>query len=298
MSDNSVKDAATIMIVRDGNDGLQVFLVRRHAASAFMANRYVYPGGKVDPTDCTTAAAAHVEGLSPEGARRRLDEVIDPLDALGLFLAGIRETFEEAGVLLARRSTEESLIDLTTDETTAQTFATYRNQLIDGQLALSELARREDLIFPLDRLGYFAHWITPTAETHRYDTRFFIARAPARQEPLHDACETTDSTWIAPRRAIEQNRSGDFQLAPPTLCTLWQLAHFGSARAAFEWSLEHDPPTILPHLKHTDNGACILLPGDPDYPDDQRTTRLFAPLDEEITRLYADAPGIWQTPAK
>lgn len=296
--DCTLRQAATILILRDSSDGPQVFLVRRHSASAFMADRYVYPGGTVDPDDCGSTTLAHVEGLSPEDARRRLDEDASPQQALALFLAGIRETFEEAGILLARRRHESKLIDLTGDPQVAKSFEIYRRQLHEGEISLTDLAEREDLVFPLDRLGYFAHWITPLAESRRYDTRFFVALAPERQEPLHDAQETTDSTWIAPRDAIARNRQGAFQLAPPTLCTLQRLEEFASARAAFEWSLNHDPPTILPHLEQRNDTLWLLLPGDPDFPSDRPEYLDLEPVDQKPTRLVARDIGLWEAPKR
>jgi 8-oxo-dGTP pyrophosphatase MutT (NUDIX family) len=282
------------MILREAAAGFEVFMVRRHSASAFMANRYVYPGGKVDPTDCTEAAANYVEGLTPKAARKRLVEQVEPLEALGLFLAGIRETFEEAGILLARRSHEDKLIDLTSDEQVADAFADYRRALIDGELAMTELAAREDLVFPLNRLGYFAHWITPFVEPRRFDTRFFVALAPASQTPLHDERETTDSAWIRPADAVDQNQAGAFKLAPPTLRTLQQLAEFGSAREAFEWSLAHDPPTILPHMEQRDAKIWLFLPGDAEFPADEEGYEVAEPVDDGVTRMVAEDVGLWR----
>lgn len=295
MSDRSAaRDASTIMILREADAGFEVFMVERHSKSAFMANRFVYPGGKLDAADCTAEAAERVEGLTPEQARERLGEEAEPLGALGLFLAGIRETFEEAGILLARRADQQTLIDLTSDEAVAERFGEYRKSLMDGELALSELAAREDLIFPLDRLGYFAHWITPYVEPRRYDTRFLLAIAPKSQRPLHDQRETTDSTWIRPADAVEQNQAGDFLLAPPTLRTLQQLSEFDSAQAAFDWALEHDPPTILPHMEQRDGQVWLFLPGDEEFPMGREGYEVAEPVGDGVTRMIAQDVGLWR----
>ncbi len=277
MPDSSaVKDAATIIILREAAEGFEVFMVRRHSKSHFMANRYVYPGGKLDAADCSEVAAGHVEGLTPEQARERLAEEVDPSTALGLFLAGIRETFEEAGILLARRAGEDELIDLTSDDEVAETFNQYRKQLMQGDIALSEVAERENLVFPLDRLGYFAHWITPEIEPRRYDTRFFLAIAPQSQRPLHDKRETTDSVWIRPADAVEDNQAGEFMLAPPTLRTLQQLCDFDTVEEAFDWALANDPPTILPVMEQRDGKIWLTLPGD------------------EVEEMVAENVGLWR----
>ncbi|QDG51554.1 NUDIX hydrolase [Persicimonas caeni] len=294
MSASSVTDAATIIILREAARGFEVFMVRRHSKSQFMANRYVYPGGKLDAADSTEVAARHVEGLTPKQARERLAEEVDPSTALGLFLAGIRETFEEAGILLARRAGEDDLIDLTSDEEVAERFRVYRKQLMEGDISLSEVAERESLVFPLDRLGYFAHWITPYVEPRRFDARFFVAIAPDSQRPLHDKRETTASAWIRPADAVAQNQAGEFMLAPPTLRTLQQLAEFESAEAAFEWALDHDPPTILPHMEQRDEHIWLFLPGDDEFPADDAEYAMAEPVDDGVTRMVAENVGLWR----
>lgn len=294
MNESSPTDAATIIMLREAADGFEVFMVRRHSKSPFMANRYVYPGGKLDAADCTEVAARHVEGLTPVQARERLAEEVDPSTALGLFLAGIRETFEEAGVLLARRAGEEELIDLTSDEEVAETFRVYRRQLMESDISLSEMAERENLLFPLDWLGYFAHWITPYVEPRRFDARFFVAIAPDSQRPLHDKRETTDSVWIRPADAVQRNQAGEFMLAPPTLRTLQQLAEFDSARGAFDWALVHDPPTILPHMEQRHGQLWLFMPGDEEFPANDDKYAIAEPVDDEVTRMVAENLGLWR----
>ncbi|MFU8806476.1 MAG: NUDIX hydrolase, partial [Bradymonadaceae bacterium] len=232
-------DAATVMVLRQSGTEFEVFMVRRHHKSGFMANAYVYPGGKLDEDDCTSIAASHVLGLDPEQAGARLGDTADPMRALGLFLAGVRETFEEAGILLASRRGEEDYIDLTSDAAIAARFADHRQALHRGELSLCELAAREDLVINLENVGYFAHWITPYFENRRFDTRFFVAIAPPLQRPLHDALETTDSLWITPSRAIDRYRADELFLAPPTLRTLEQLAGFEDLKSLLDFSQTH-----------------------------------------------------------
>lgn len=304
--------ASTIVVVRDapdGGGGVEVFMVQRHAGSHFLADRFVYPGGRLDAADCTDAAARRVEGRAPAdilaamgpqslAEAQHIPGMAAPVPpaqiATGLFLAGIRETFEEAGILLARRAAQSHLIDLTSDPDVAARFRDYRRALNHGELALSELAAREDLCFPLDRIAYFAHWITPFTESTRYDTRFFLARAPAHQRPLHDARETSASTWIRPRDAVQANQAGHFQLAPPTLHTLMRLAEFESAHAAFDWARAHRPPTVLPHVTLHDSQALLLLPGDPQFPATDPSYLYTGAIPWGPTRMVAQAPGVWR----
>lgn len=293
MTDQELVDAATVMPLRPADDGFEVFMVRRHGDSGFMANRYVYPGGKLDADDCTERVLDHVEGMTPEQARDRLGEDIEPLRALGLFLAGIRETFEEAGLLLARRRGDEEFVDLVSDDETARHFERAREALASGELSISEFADREDLVIPLDRIGYFAHWVTPFVEKRRYDTRFFVVLAPERQEPLHGDRETTDSAWMRPEDVIDENRNGDLKLAPPTLRTLQQLAEFDSAEAALEFAQTHRPPTLLPHMAAIEGEIYLLLPDDPAYPSDDPKYAISEPSADDVTRLRMLDMGHW-----
>ena len=290
----SATDAATVMPLRPADPGFEVFMVRRHEESGFMGDRYVYPGGKLDESDCTDKVVDHVTGMTPEEARERLDEEIAPLRALGLYLAGVRETFEEAGLLLARRRGEEAFVDLVSDEATAERFAEAREALHSGELAISEFVDREDLTVPLDRIGYFAHWITPYVEERRYDTRFFVVSAPEHQEPLHDEHETTDSVWIRPSEIVEKNRREELKLAPPTLRTLQKLAEFDSVDAVLEFARTYRPPTLLPHMEAVDAEILLLLPGDPDYPADDDKYGCAEPTDSQVTRLRMIDMGRWE----
>lgn len=270
MSENEVplRDAATIIVARQPapSAALEFFMVKRHSKSSFMPDVHVYPGGALDPQDCTPRAREHVEGLTPSQARERLDEDIPEEKALGLFLAGVRETFEEAGLLLARRREESRFIDLTTDPEVARKFATYREQLNKGDISLTQVLHDEDLVVPLDRLGYFAHWITPYIENKRFDTRFFVVTAPENQIPLHDDAETSDSTWVSAQDALAAYLGGEISLAPPTLSTLVRLARHETLESLLDEGRALAPPTLLPHFGQVDGTVELYLPGHDLYP--------------------------------
>ncbi len=282
------------MILREADDGFEVFMVRRHSGNEFLADRYVYPGGKLDADDCTPDAAENVESMTPEDARERLEEDIDPHRALGLFLAGVRETFEESGLLLARRADESEFVDLTSDPNVSARFSDYREKLQTGEISLSEVAERENLVFPMQWLGYFAHWITPFVESKRYDTRFFVCLAPAHQEPLHDERETTDGLWLTPEDALERSRGDDFLLAPPTLRTLQQISEFDTAADALTFARSHVPPTLLPHMEMVGDEVLLFLPGDPAFPSDDPRYTNAEPVRSEVTRLRMISMGKWE----
>lgn len=309
-NDPKCPHASTIVILRDAPRGVETFMLKRHAKSRFMADRYVYPGGKLDPEDCTLAAARRAQGRSPADVEQALamgaaQENTAPGTmsktresarhvATGLFLAGIRETFEEAGILLARRAGEQELIDLTSDPAVARRFQRYRERLMRAEIALSQVAEAEELIFPLDLIAYFSHWITPYRENRRYNTRFFLARAPANQRPLHDSRETVASTWITPQEAVRRNQSGALLLAPPTLHTLIKLAEFSSADAAFSWAIDHRPSVVLPHVCAEDSGDYVLLPGDAAFPDDDPAYRQATPIQYGVSRMRLASAGVWR----
>lgn len=282
------------MILREADDGFEIFMVRRHSGNEFLADRYVYPGGKLDADDCTPDAAEHVERMTPDDARERLEEDIDPYKALGLFLAGVRETFEESGLLLARRVDESEFVDLTSDPSVSARFSDYREKLQTGDISLSEVAERENLVFPMQWLGYFAHWITPFMESKRYDTRFFVCLAPAHQEPLHDERETTDGLWLTPEDALDRSRGDDFLLAPPTLRTLQQISEFDTAADALAFARSHVPPTLLPHMQMDGDEVLLFLPGDPDFPSDDPRYAHAQPVRSEVTRLRMISMGKWE----
>lgn len=269
-NERPLRDAATIIITRspaadaDHKDPFEVFMVKRSSRSSFMANAYVYPGGALDEADCDPKLH---ERLATD-LRTTLKTSEDPARALGLYMAGIRETFEEAGLLLASRRGEEKLIDLNADAQIMARFARHREDLRRGAISLLELALAEDLCFWPERLAYFSRWITPYFESKRFDARFFVAYAPRAQEASHDQEETTASRWISPTQAIEAYERGELYLAPPTYATLWELKAFESVQALFERFAQQTPPTILPHLVTSQDMMTLLLPNDPDYPHD------------------------------
>ncbi|MEO1272191.1 MAG: hypothetical protein AAFX99_29190, partial [Myxococcota bacterium] len=131
---------------------------------------------------------------------------------------------------------------------------------------MTELARRERLSYPLDALHYIGHWITPTFERRRFNTRFYIAIAPAGQEPLHDDKEVVASAWWTPSEAIDRYRTGEIQLAPPTFRTLEEMSAYNSVETLVKGMTQGPIPTIMPRLESIDGAMTLLLPGDPLMP--------------------------------
>ena len=189
------RPAATVVLVRDGEpDGLEVFVLRRAAAAAFAAGMYVFPGGRVDDADGAAAIAAHCDGLDDATASARLG--IDG-GGLAFWVAAVRECFEEAGVLLARRSDGGAV---TVDDAD-------RRAVHAGELSMERLCERDGLVLDLGAIRYVAHWVTPVGESpRRFDTRFFLAASPPGQEGAHDDTELVHSMWVRPARPSPRPR--------------------------------------------------------------------------------------------
>lgn len=258
-----IRPAATVMLVRDGDTGLEVFMLQRAGSAAFARNAYVFPGGRVDGAD----HAVEFEAVCDEddaGASARLG-----LDSGGLawLVATVRECFEEAGVLLAGPAGSPAAIDFDTPEL-QQRFGTARHAVHSGELGLGALCIAEGLELQTRRIQFVDHWVTPVGESRRFDTRFFLTRAPAGQEPLHDDAETVASTWVRPADALERARSREWRLLPPTISSLQTLVPHADADAAIAWAAELPlPQPMMPRLvvDAENRFAGILRPGDDGY---------------------------------
>jgi 8-oxo-dGTP pyrophosphatase MutT (NUDIX family) len=258
------KKAATVILLREMKpEGFEVFLLKRHEKSSFMGGNFVYPGGRVDRNDGSLEICSHCKGISPEQALQFLGRSISPDEGMAYWVAGIRELFEEAGVLLAYDQ-NGNLLSFK-DSLERERFYQYRGLLQKGRLTLSQLAQEEKLSFALDQLQYYSHWITPEARSERFDTRFFLACHPKEQEATYDQKETTVGVWLTPKKALEENLKGNAALSPPTLKTLEDLSRFRSIDEVFKSLEKKDIPSILPVLTKISNDPIIIFPWDPEY---------------------------------
>jgi 8-oxo-dGTP pyrophosphatase MutT (NUDIX family) len=258
------KNAATVILLREKDpSGFEVFLLKRHEKSSFMGGNYVYPGGRVDRGDGSLETCALCRGLTPEEARRVLGHALSPEESLAHWIAAVRELFEEAGVLIAS-DRAGNLVELGGGVIQAR-FSSYRDQLQKGQLTICRIAQEEKILFSLDHLHYYAHWITPEAQPQRFDTRFFLARHPPGQEASFDRKETTAGIWLTPRHALKDNLEGTVALSPPTLKTLEDLSRYQSIEEVFGTLEKSRINTILPVLTKGPGDSVILFPWDPEY---------------------------------
>ncbi len=244
--------AATVLLLRDGDDGFEVFMVKRPAESAGFANALVFPGGRLDDADANIDALAEL--------CRRPDGISD--DDMAHRVCGIRETFEEACVLLARPRGSDSLIG---GDHAIQIVERYRKRLHSGEIGLADIAAAEDLEFASDLLIPFAHWVTPEGRPRRFDTRFYLAPAPADQVAAHDDIELVQSTWTSPARVIAEADAGLWTVVFVTRANLLKLGEAESIPDAFDRARRSRVVMISPQVERVEGGSIFRIPADAGY---------------------------------
>jgi len=233
--------ASTVILLRNGPVSPEVLMLCRHARSEFLPDNYVFPGGRVEERDFELAD--HVAGITAPQAAERL-QTVKPDEALGFYVAAVRETWEESGILLARRRGEGELLGAEA----VQTLDRYRLDVQSGSSSFADLIEGEDLELACDRLAVHAHWITPEDSPKRYDTIFFATRTPLGQRALHDGHESTDHVWARPEDALTSAREGKLQMILPTTLNLETLCGFGDADEALAASRLRPVVPVLPHM--------------------------------------------------
>ncbi|WP_369132460.1 NUDIX hydrolase [Modestobacter sp. I12A-02662] len=252
----AVRPAATVLLLRDGAAGLEVYLLRRTRGMPFAGGMSAYPGGGVDERDGNTPLAwvgpAPAEWADSLGGDERL--------ARELVCAAVRETFEEAGVLLAGPAADGGGTTGLVDDVSSEEWERERRALLAHELSLSELLARRDLALRADLLRPFAHWITPPGEARRYDTRFFAALMPAGQEARDVSGEADEAVWTTPAAALTEHRAGTRPMLPPTIHTLEQLTAFPDAASALAGSPPAPLEPIMPAFAEEPGGLFAVLP--------------------------------------
>lgn len=252
------RPAATVTLVRDTPRGFEVLMMQRNFQSVFMPGMHVFPGGAVDRHDSSEDIAALCTGLTDADASRKLGIASG---GLAYWIAAIRESFEEAGILLA--CNDQGEIVTLEDTVRAERFHSYRSRVEHGEHPLSDMLRDEGLQLPLQQMTYFSHWITPIGAPRRYDTRFFVAAAPASQKPLHDNRETINHVWVRPGEALDKNKQKQFDMRTPTVHTLRLFAeHDSVASLVKRMQALGDIPVIEPRIAKSGRR---VLPGDAEY---------------------------------
>ena len=221
-------DAATIILLREAEGketkGFEVLMALRSSKSTFVPSAYVFPGGKVEEEDCLPVMENFCNKNDLVRTQSALDGVSLRERALGIWVAAIRETFEEVGLLLACQK-DGTLLPFDHGDVN-QRLRSYRELVTNGELNFADLLQREALTLAFERLHYFSHWITPELSPLRYDTRFFVAEVPWNQKVFHDGNELTKHVWIKPVDALERHQEKKFHMVVPTIVTLEELSCF------------------------------------------------------------------------
>ena len=297
------RPAATIILLRDADAGPEVFMLQRTRGAAFLPGAYVFPGGAIDASDHDPRAARRVTGLTDAQASAKLG-----LDAGGLayWIAAARECFEEAGILIAVQKDGAPVA-----AARAQALEDWREPLNAGKRTFAELLEQEDLFVPAHEIVYFSHWITAAGRPRRFNTRFFLARAPQDQGGAHDQSETVHSFWISPRDALERHERQEIEVIFPTRTSLADIGKFTTAAAAVEhtrglgdievnaavWALDHEGSKRL--FRRADPAYFEIHWSDPE--ETGETCFVIQPgvpkrLDRFVTRLTAPNPGVMTGP--
>jgi len=218
------KQAATVILLRLAEPkGFEVFLTRRPDGMPFLGGMYCYPGGTVSKEDCRAALIARTVGRTPKQARRIIGARFTPEQAIGLWIAAVREVFEEVGVLLAA-DVRGAKLSMTAERATR--LAQCHAELSAKTLGFAALLEREQLYCDLAGLRHFSAWQTPAQIAMRFDTRFFLATLPEGQTPLSTSYEVAHSIWLTPDRAMQLFNRNELPMIFPTYTSLRTLADF------------------------------------------------------------------------
>ena len=270
--------AATVIMLRDSPKGLEVFLIKRHIKSNVLGGVFVFPGGKVDLFDAELDTALHIDQNLLDLHTALSEPDIDHATAASLYIAAVREVFEESGILFA--------------EGAGLAHAGRATAMLREGKAFAAVLADMKLRLQTSSLAPWSRWITPVAPSvmnKRFDTRFFVAAVPAGQVAVHDNFEATESIWLTPRAALEQQRDGLIEMAPPQIMTLAHISRFENVKAAMYFARSRMPPVIQPHAIDIDGIRVICYPGDQAHSVKQKAmpgptrlryrNKLFEPVD-------------------
>jgi len=236
-----LRRASTVILLRDGDEGIEVLLLQRHRRSPFLPDAWVFPGGRLDDTDALESDRVIGDVRVP---------MMDAAACRAYAVAGIRETYEESGIWIG----DDSL------------GADARSALAERPEAFEDWMRANDVHVNMSLLRPWTRWVTPDSEPRRYDTVFFVARFERDWSPAqHDATETVDSGWFSPHTVIAQTIRS-FPLAPPTWWVLVELSRYATVDEVMTSTARHCLP-VQPILSFGEDGMDVVLPGHPLHPD-------------------------------
>ncbi len=294
--------AATVVLMRESRDAPEILMLRRSSKASYFSGAFVFPGGMLDPEDLAPEVVSRIAGMGPRDADIRLGL---ESGGLGYWVAVARETYEEAGILLAH---EEDGTPVSPERVAS--LAHWRDALNRRETSFGELLRSERLVVPAASVEYFAHWITPPVQKRRFDTRFFIAASPAGQEGAHDDGETVEALWLPATEFLERAKRKEIEIALPTL----QVLRMMSTHATPDSAVAHARSVTVivtnrPCFAEGREGRKLFRVGDPQYaeihwsdPEETGTTSydILADvpkrLDSHVIRITAGNPGVMTGP--
>ncbi|MFJ8131534.1 NUDIX hydrolase [Streptomyces hydrogenans] len=248
--------AATVLLLRDADTGPEVHMLRRRTSMAFAGGAYAYPGGGVDPRDEQPVRWAG-PALEEWAERLGLD---DPAQAQAVVCAAVRETFEEAGVLLAGETP-----DTVVGDTTGEDWERDRRALVAHELSFADFLDRRGLALRSDLLGAWARWITPEFEQRRYDTWFFVALLPAGQRTRDVSGEADRTVWTRPADAAAGYDRGELTMMPPTIATLRSLQPCATAAEALSAAGKQSLTPVLARARVEGGQVVLTWPGHDEF---------------------------------
>ena len=261
------RPSATVMLLREAAGGVEVLMTRRHENLAHMGGLWVFPGGALHSSDSSPGILARVPAPSQGrcGNFGTLNgQVLRAEECLSLAVAACRETFEEIGLLLAVDANGKPCSNDICERLQAE-----RQRVATQPEHFATLLEREQLLLDVDRLVYWAHWITPSSAPRRFDTRFFAVAAQAGQTVAADSTETIECRWMTPAAIVASSDRAEMPMSPPTLCNLIDLresySRHGSLQALLGAEIQRKVPPILPKMLNEKSQTTVVMPWDADY---------------------------------
>ncbi len=243
------RPAATVILLRDGDDAVEVLLMRRHRNSGFVPGAWVFPGGRVDGADSAPPLYQRITGLPSR-----------PVPEPAFWTAALRELFEETGILMARDEKGE----WAREATGHHAVEAQRRALMDDVITMMDVLEELGLTLDATEMVHVAHWVTPVVEPRRYDTHFFATGLPEDRTAAPDPREMSEARWISPSTALEQFEQGDLPMVFPTVRTLDSLRTCRSAEDVLASFRGRTVARILPRLVRTASGVAIVTDDETD----------------------------------
>lgn len=254
--------AATIILVRDGTNGLEVLMLERNVKSKSFGGAFVFPGGKVDIQNDLNDFRANYTECDDKNISQKLNV---PEYGLSYLIGAIRECFEEVGILIANDINNNDLSF--NDSNVISRYEKHRESLNCNKKTIFDICKEEKIKLATSQLKYFSHWVTPVEAPQRFDTRFFVCKAPSEQEALIDGHEAVSHCWISPSLALKDFKAGKFPIFFPTIKNLEKLVKYNTSDDLLTAASKlQNIPRILPMRKKLPNGGFkILMPDDAEY---------------------------------